>query len=67
MNILKIFGAIGAAALAAGGLIVAGRTGLGKSDDPVEEKAPEEGGEPVEATEAEEVQTDPESSDSADA
>lgn len=60
MNVFKLLGALGAAALAAGGLIVAGRTGLGKSDDPVEnDKAPEaEGGEPVETTEAEVVQTE---------
>lgn len=64
MNIIKLFGAIGAAALTAGGLVVAGRTGFGKSEEPEEtggEKAPEEGSEP--ATEAEAVQTEPESDD----
>lgn len=67
MNIIKIFGAIGAAALAAGGLIVAGRTGLGKSDDPVDEKAPETGDEPEAPEEEADVQTEPADDDGADA
>ena len=43
MNFIKILGGIGAGLLAGAGLIVAGKTGLGKSDEPAadeEAKAP---------------------------
>lgn len=45
MNFFKILGGIGAGLLAGAGLIVAGRTGLGKPEDPPadgEAKAPAE-------------------------
>lgn len=62
MNFIKILGGIGAGILAGAGLIVAGRTGLGKSDaEPAENKdqeAPEEDT-ATETVEAEEVQEAP--------
>lgn len=70
MNILKILGGIGAGVLAAAGLVVAGRTGLGKSEaaEPEAASEPAGGGDaPATETAEENVQTDPESSDSADA
>lgn len=68
MNIFKILGGIGAGVLAAAGLVVAGRTGLGKSDEPAETTEPAAGGD-APATETEEKTSDaePESDDSADA
>lgn len=62
MNFLKILGGIGAGLLAGAGLIVAGRTGLGKSDEePVENKDQEAPAEETAATETvpeEEVQVE---------
>lgn len=41
MNFIKILGGIGAGLLAGAGLIVAGKTGLGKSESEPETKEPE--------------------------
>ena len=71
MSILKILGGIGAGVLAAAGLVVAGRTGLGKSEaaEPEANTEPAAGGD-VPATETEEEtessETDP-ADDAADA
>ena len=62
MNILKILGGIGAGILAGAGLIVAGRTGLGKSDsepEATEPATPAEETAAPETVEAEEVQEAP--------
>lgn len=70
MNILKILGGIGAGVLAAAGLVVAGRTGLGKSDEPADTATEPAGGgdAPAEEETADEenAQTDP-ADDAADA
>lgn len=62
MNFIKILGGIGAGLLAGAGLIIAGKTGLGKSESEPETKEPEAPAE-VPATEtaeeAEEVQEAP--------
>ena len=48
MNFFKVIGGIGAGLLAGAGLIVAGRTGLGKPDEKADdEKAPAEAEAPV--------------------
>lgn len=70
MSIFKILGGIGAGVLAAAGLVVAGRTGLGKSDEPADTAAEPAGGGDAPATETaeeESSESDPESDDSANA
>ena len=68
MNIIKILGGIGAGVLAAAGLVVAGRTGLGKSDEPADTATEPAGGDAqtTDAAEGENAQTDP-ADDAADA
>lgn len=67
MNILKILGGVGAGILAAAGLVVAGRTGLGKSEAEPEAASEPAGGGDVPATETaeeESSESDPEDDDS---
>ena len=70
MNVFKILCGIGAGVLTAAGLVVAGRTGLGKSDEPAETTEPAAGGDTpaeTETNEEESSESESESSDSADA
>lgn len=66
MNILKILGGIGAGVLAAAGLVVAGRTGLGKSEavEPEANEEPAAGGD-APATETAEESSDADPADDA--
>ena len=68
MSIIKILGGVGAGILAAAGLVVAGRTGLGKSEaEPEANEEPAAGGDaPVTETAEENSDADP-ADDAADA
>ena len=62
MNIGKIFGAIGAGLLGAGAIVLAGRTGVGKTEEsgepatePAKDDATETAAEPVDEIVCEEV------------